>query len=201
MNIYYTSVSCAPRQSYNNNEQDERCRRCCAPPWPLPALFTQTCNKAHHLHWKASKSFCSAKHIGGSIRQSRIWNSLIGATVMLTSVWTMCLLWEPEKMQVYVPECSSSSGLLSRRDPSPCGRRSWSSSARPSHWFSVCLLLLSYLTITLGSLVEAKVQVREKFWSLCGAVQGMNSGRPSSCVKSYKTKTKTHIVTFYLSIF
>lgn len=116
---------------------------------------------------------------------------LIAATVMLTLVWKMCLLCKAVNMQVYVPECSWLSGLLSRRDPSPSRTKSWSSSAWPSHWFVVCLVLLSYLKMSVGSLEEEKVQVREKLWSICGALQGMSTGCPSSCVTSSETKCRT----------
>lgn len=101
---------------------------------------------------------------------------------MFTLVLTTCLLCRPDRVQVYVPECSSMSGFWSRRDPSPRGSRSWSSSAWPSHRLKVCLLFVSYLNITVGSADDAKVHVREKFWRLCGAMHGMDSAWPSSCV-------------------
>lgn len=113
---------------------------------------------------------------------SRQTYSLIDETVTFTWVWTTCLLCMPEKVQVYVPECSSVSGLWSRRDPSPRRSTSWFSSAWPSHRLNVCLFFVSYLKMTVGSLDEVKVQVREKFWRACGAMQGMDSAWPSSCV-------------------
>lgn len=100
---------------------------------------------------------------------------------MFTLVWTTCRLCRPEKVQVYVPECSSLPGLWSRRDPFPSRSRSGSSSAWPSHRLNVCLVLLSYLMITVGSPAVEKVQVTEKFWRFCGLVHGMDSAWPSSC--------------------
>lgn len=110
--------------------------------------------------------------------------SLIDEIVMFMLVSTMYLLCRPENVQVYIPECSSMSGFWSRRDPSPIRSRSWSSSAWPSHRLKVCLVFVSYLKMTVGSLDEVKVQVKEKFWRLCGAMHGMDSARPSSCVIS-----------------
>lgn len=128
-------------------------------------------------------------------RNWTIWYSLIDEWVMFTLVWTMCLLCRPEKVHVYTPECSSMSGLRSRRDPSPEGSSSWSSSAWASHRFNACLVFMSYLKMSVGSLDVVKVQVREKFWRLCGATHGMASAWPSSCV----TSSERYHTYFYLS--
>lgn len=54
--------------------------------------------------------------------------SLIDEAVTLTRVRMTCLLCAAVKVQVYVPECFSTSGLSSRSDPSPSWSASWSSS-------------------------------------------------------------------------
>lgn len=117
---------------------------------------------------------------------------------MLTLVWTMCLLCKPEKVQVYVPECSILSGLLSRRDPSPCRSWSWSRTAWPSHRLTMCPVLLSYFKIRVCSAREETVHVREKFSILCGAMHEMDSGCPSSWVIFSEFKRKRVVIACYL---
>lgn len=47
----------------------------------------------------------------------------------------------------------------------------------------------------MGSLDEVKVQVRQKFCGVCGAMQGMESARPSSCViRSEREHTSTYLL-------
>lgn len=204
-----TSLLHALRESHDDGAEEKCDRGGRAPPRPLPSVLVHTCRV--EVRWMISififPDWPSLKY------------SLIEETVTFMWVWMMCLLCKPEKVQVYVPECFSMSALCSRSDPSPSCSTSWSTSAWPSHRFNRCLVLASYLTMTVGSLDDVKVQVRVKFWMVCGVMQGMDSAWPSSCVmqserqkiriyfylaekkspslgKTYHHKTKTHTLIF-----
>lgn len=64
--------------------------------------------------------FCQViRHFPLTSRTDRVFHSLVDEAVTLTWVWMTCLLCTLEKVQVYVPECFSMSGLCSRSEPSP----------------------------------------------------------------------------------